>query len=127
MAKKPLPDKLSKGELELMRLLWKKGPVTIAGAHAEFAKERAIGYTTVQTRLNRLVEKGYVKKSRTRPAEYEANLSPNDASEGHLAELIENVAQGSVVPLVAQLLSNRKFSNAEIAELKSFIENAETE
>ena len=125
MPRKSKPQKLSEGEMEIMNLLWQKGALSISEAHAQF--DRPIGYTTIQTRLNRLVEKKFVRKTADRPAKYEATLSPHDVSEGHLDQLIENVAQGSVVPLVAQLLSNRKFTETEIAELKSFIENAETE
>ncbi|NNE92811.1 MAG: BlaI/MecI/CopY family transcriptional regulator [Verrucomicrobiales bacterium] len=125
MSAKSTSTKLSAGEMEIMNVLWKKGPLTIAEAHAAF--DRPIGYTTIQTRLNRLAKKGTVKKSEDRPAKYEAAISPDSVSAGHLEQLVENVAQGSVVPLVAQLLSNRKFSNDEIAELKKFIDDAESE
>jgi predicted transcriptional regulator len=124
MAGKSKPIKLSQGEMEIMNLLWQNGPLSISKAHAAF--DRPIGYTTIQTRLNRLAEKGTVKKSAERPTRYEAAISQDSVSAGHLEQLIENVAQGSVVPLVAQLLSDRKFSEAEIAELKRFIDAAET-
>ncbi len=48
--------RLSAGEMEIVQMLWRAGAVTLSEAHA--ALERPIGYTTVQTRLNRLVEKG---------------------------------------------------------------------
>ena len=110
--------------MEIMNLLWQNGPLSISEAHAAF--DRPIGYTTIQPRLNRLAEKGTVKKSAERPTRYEAAISQDSVSAGHLEQLIENVAQGSVVPPVAQLLSDRKFSEAEIAELKRFIDAAET-
>jgi len=119
------PTKLSPGEMEIMKLLWQQGALGIAEAHEAMESERPIGYTTVQTRLNRLAEKGLIKRSTERPAKYSAAISPDSVSAGHLEQLIENVAQGSVVPLVAQLLSNRKISTDEIAELKRFIQDAE--
>ena len=115
--------KLSEGEMEIMNLLWQRGPLSLAEAHAAF--ERPIGYTTIQTRLNRLAEKGIVTKSSERPARYVAAITPDMVSASHLEQLVENVAQGSVVPLVAQLLTDREFSKEEIAELKRFIAEAE--
>lgn len=123
--KKPRPQKLSPGEMEMMNLLWQHGPLSIAEAHQMMASSRVIGYTTVQTRLNRLAEKGIVTRSDDRPATYAAAISPGAVSAGHLDQLVEHVAQGSVVPLVAHLLSDRKLSAGEIAELKRFIREAE--
>lgn len=119
------PIKLSPGEMEIMKLLWQQGPLSIAETHEAMASIRPTGYTTVQTRLNRLAKKGLVERSADRPAKYGAAVSPDSVSAGHLDQLVENVAQGSVVPLVAQLLSNRKLSADEIAELKRFIDDAE--
>ena len=119
------PIKLSAGEMEIMKLLWQIGPLTISETHESMERSRPIGYTTIQTRLNRLAKKGLVERSADRPAKYLAAVSPDSVSAGHLDQLVENVAQGSVVPLVAQLLSNRKLSTEEITELKRFIEDAE--
>ncbi len=116
------PDKaakLSSGEMEIMKLLWEHGPLTINEAHQAIG--RPIGYTTVQTRLNRLVEKGAASRSTERPAKYEAAISPDSVSADHLDLLVDRVASGSVVPLVAQLLSNRKLSADEITELERLI------
>jgi len=119
------PVKLSAGEMEIMKLLWQSGPLTISETHESMDAARPVGYTTIQTRLNRLAKKGLVERSVDRPAKYEAAVSPDSVSAGHLDQLVENVAQGSVVPLVAQLLSNRKLSSEEISELKRFIADAE--
>ena len=117
------PQKLSAGELELMSLLWEQGPLSLSEAHE--AVGRPIGYTTVQTRLNRLVEKGLVNKSPERPAKYAAHVRQQQVSAGHLNDLVDRVAGGSVVPLVAHLVGDRKFTPEEIAELKELIRAAE--
>ena len=51
--------RLASGEIEILEILWQAGSATISEAHD--AHVRKIGYTTVQTRLNRLVEKGLVR------------------------------------------------------------------
>ena len=62
MTKRPGPTRLSAGEMEMLEMLWRLGPVALSEAHAGLG--RSIGYTTVQTRLNRLVEKRLVMRAR---------------------------------------------------------------
>ena len=123
MPKHRKPPRLSAGELEIMQMLSRAGPATLSEAHA--ALERPIGYTTVQTRLNRLVEKGVVTRSSERPARYAAHAAPADVTARHVDLLLERVSGGSVVPLVAHLVRDRTLSAAEIAELKQLIAAAE--
>jgi predicted transcriptional regulator len=118
--------RLSAAELEIMAMLWDYGPLSLAGAHQHFADYgRAIGYTTVQTRLNRLVEKRVVQRSKDRPTLYRAAVAPEQVGAGHLDLLLEKVSRGNVVPLVAHLVSGRSLSAAEIKELKALIAAAE--
>ena len=115
--------RLSAGEMEILQMLWDGGPVTLS--EAQSALRRPIGYTTMQTRLNRLVEKGLVARTTDRPARYQAAVQAADVTAGHLDLLIERVSGGSVVPLVAHLVRDRTLSAAEIAELKQLIAEAE--
>jgi BlaI family penicillinase repressor len=121
--KKRTGPRLSAGELEIVQMLWRQGPVTLSEAQNGFG--RAIGYTTVQTRLNRLVEKGVVHRSADRPARYTAAVGPEEVSAGHLDLLLERVSSGNIVPLVAHLVQDRALSSGEIAELKQLIAQAE--
>lgn len=115
--------RLSSGELDLMDLLWREGPLTLAKAHDRFGAG-AVGYTTMQTRLNRLVDKGLASKT-GRPAEYSAAIDREQAQAGHLDQLISKLSGGSVVPLVAQLMQDRQISREELQELKRLIQDAE--
>lgn len=107
-----------------MDLLWREGPLTLAEAHEHYGKA-AVGYTTMQTRLNRLVEKKLAKKA-GRPARYTAVVKRRQVQAGHLDQLIAKLGGGSVVPLVAQLVQDRRVSRDELEQLKTLIENAET-
>jgi len=107
--KKPKGPRLSAGEMEILQMLWRQGSVALSEAQAGLG--RSIGYTTMQTRLNRLVEKGVVARSADRPA--------------HLDLLLERVSGGNIVPLVAHLVRDRALSSNEIAELKQLIQEAD--
>ena len=115
--------RLPEGEIEILEMLWRESAVTIQ--QAQVALGQPIGYTTVQTRLNRLVEKGLVAKSKTRPAHYSAAVTPDEVRERDLETLVERVSSGRVVPLVAHLINRRDVTSEELAELKSLIEAAE--
>ncbi len=121
--KKRKQPRLSPGEMEILQMLWRRGPVTLS--EAQTGLDREIGYTTMQTRLNRLVEKGLVSRTADRPAHYAAAVQARDVSAGHLDLLVERVTGGSVVPLVAHLVRDRALSPAEIVELKKLIAEAE--
>lgn len=123
MNKRRTLPRLSAGEMEIVQMLWHTGAATLSEAHA--ALKRPIGYTTVQTRLNRLVEKRVVSRSPDRPARYTAAVAPADVSARHLELLLERVSGGSVVPLVAHLVRDRALSPNDISELKRLINEAE--
>ncbi|MFO0919583.1 MAG: BlaI/MecI/CopY family transcriptional regulator [Planctomycetaceae bacterium] len=116
-------ERLAAGELEILEILWRTGGATIAETHA--ALPRAVGYTTVQTRLNRLVEKELVRRVGLHPAKYEPVIQPADVSRGDLDVLVRRVTGGQVVPLVAHLVKDRRLTAEEIRELKQLIDEAE--
>jgi predicted transcriptional regulator len=125
MVKKGKSRRLSAGELEILQMLWRDGPVTISEARRGL--RRSIGYTTVQTRLNRLVEKGVISRTAKRPAKYRAVVAPEEVSTGYLTLLLELLSGGSIVPLVAHLMKDRKLSAEDIAALRKLIAESQRE
>ncbi len=119
----PATARLTPAEMELLQILWKQGSASLSDVHG--ALQRPLGYTTVQTRLNRMQAKGVVERGEERPGLYRALVAPRDVAAGDLKLLVKNVSDGSVVPLVAQLVQDRRLSPAEIAELKALIAAAE--
>lgn len=124
MVKRKRPIKLTSGEVDLMDLLWRGEAMTLSAAHEAFGKER-IGYTTIQTRLNRLVEKGLATRSSERPAVYSAAVAREAVQAGHLDDVLKRLSDGSVVPLVAHLVRDQKIDREELAELKRLVRQAE--
>jgi len=113
------------GELELLSVLWEHGALSLSEVHDRLGRD--LGYTTVQTRLNRLVEKGWAEKNKTgkQPTHYAALVQPDAVRERQLDHFVERVAQGSVVPLVAHLVQGNSLTRDELTELKNLIRDAE--
>ena len=122
MVKKRKPQRVSPRELDLLEILWQKGKVTLSEAHEAMGTQ--IGYTTVQTRLNRLVDKGLASRTDQRPAQYSAAVSQEDIRAGHFDFLLKRITGGSVVPLVAQLVEDSSLSHDEIKQLRKLIAEA---
>jgi predicted transcriptional regulator len=123
MSSIPQLPRLTSGELEIVSALWHAGPATISEVHVALGKP--VGYTTVQTRLNRLVAKGVVARSDERPARYRATFGPEEVSRHDLEVLVRRVNQGQIVPLVAYLVRDRNLTSEEIHDLRRLIDEAE--
>jgi len=112
--------------MEILSMLWEHGPLTLPEAHERFGQYgRPVAYTTIQTRLNRLFDKGALRRSSERPARYEALVKPEEVSVRQIDMLLSKVTRGKIVPLVSHLISGSALSRAEIAELKRLIVEAE--
>ena len=115
--------RLGAGELELLDVLWRSGPVTISEARQGLDRDQ--GYTTVQTRLERLVSKGVARKSAVRPARYRAVIKPEQVSRDDLNVLVTRVTGGRVVPLIAHLVQEHSLTEEDIGEIRRLIRDAE--
>ncbi len=122
MSKKHVPRLLA-SELEILEMLWRTEGVTIVEGQRALGGQAA--YTTVQTRLNRMVKKGVVKRSSGTPAKYSAAIAPEDVTSFDLNLLLEKVNRGRVFPLIAQLVKTRSLTVDEIREFKQLIADIE--
>jgi predicted transcriptional regulator len=124
MAKQKPTERFAPGEISILRLLWDLGASTLSEAHAEIVRRgEQIGYTTVQTRLERLVAKNVVSKTSDRPAKYQAAIAPDEVSGPLLDLLLERVS--GAVPLFAQLIQDPTLTREDLAEMKRLIAEAE--
>ena len=121
MSKLKKQPKISEAELEILRVLWEKDGATIAETQSRLHKP--VRLATVQTQLNRLIDKGVVRRNAERPARYWAVLAPEEATARPLQSLVRNVGGGSVFPLIAHLVEGREFTPEEIAALQSLVNN----
>jgi len=113
--------KLAPGELEILELLWSQGSVNLAQTVQWFHERgRHLAQTTVHTRLNRLVDKGIVRRASENPARYEATIAREQVS-GRYFELFEMFCGQNLVPLMAHLAEKRDFTEEEIAFLEKIV------
>ena len=109
-------------ELEVMQVLWERGPSTVAEVKDALADEMA--YNTVLTVLRRLKDKGYVgHEEEGRAHRYHALVEHQQVRESALDRLTGKLFAGSPELLLTHLVSRRKLSEVELRRLKALVDD----
>jgi BlaI family transcriptional regulator, penicillinase repressor len=113
-------------ELEILTVLWSRGPATVREIHEVIAKRKSAQYTTVLKLLQIMGEKGLVRRDEKQRAHvYEAAL-PREATQKQLAgDLLQRAFGGSAVRLMQGALSARKASKTELGEIRKLLDEYE--
>ena len=117
---------LSKGEMEVARVLWQLGQATVRQVHEAFPPEREIDFTTVQTYLRRLEQKGYVTgKLKARARVYAPKVKPRTVIRETIDDLVDRLFGGDALPLMRHLIEAQRISDEELAQLRELIDRRE--
>lgn len=124
----PSRPELSKSELEIARLVWELGEGTVRQIHESLTNSRSVDFTTVQTWLRRLEQKGYLKTrldGRTRV--YSPRVRPRTVIRETVNDLIGRLFAGESMPLMQHLIEDRGVTAEEIAQLRILLDRLERE
>jgi BlaI family penicillinase repressor len=127
MSEKPIqPPRPTDAELDILTVLWSRGPSTVREVHDEIAQRKPAQYTTVLKLLQIMAEKGLVRRDEKERAHvYEASR-PREWTQRQLAgDLLQRAFAGSAKSLMMGALSARKASKEELAELRKMLEEYE--
>ena len=118
--------KPTESELNILQVLWNKGPASVRDINDELNKTREIGYTTTLKILQIMTEKGLVTRIKDgRNHIYSTAVEQNAAQQQLLDKLLNGVFGGSAKKLVMQALGNHNPSKKELEEIKKYIEELE--
>ncbi len=127
MPNRPLPLP-TEAELELLRVLWARGPSTVREVLDALGPERGIGYTTVLKQLQIMHGKGLVLRDEGARSHVYAAAAEEEATQRRLvSDLVERAFGGSAARLVLNALSGPTATAAERAEIKALLEQMERE
>lgn len=116
--KQPHP---TQGELEILRILWDRGPSTVREVLELVPQTRA--YTSVMSLLTVMADKKLVtRKPEGRAFRYTTKLKPDQTEGKLLGHLLDRVFDGSTTALVARLLEQSKPSPDELDEIRRLID-----
>ena len=126
--KKPAGTRPTEGELEILRVLWARGPSTVRDVHATLAGARGVGTTTVLKLMQIMTDKGLLARDESvRPQIYRPARPMQQTQRALLSDLVERVFDGSPGKLVLHALSTRRTSAEELQEIRALLERLEEE
>lgn len=114
--------KLTKFELEIMHALWGIGSGSVREIQEQLPDSRRPAYTTVQTIVRRLEEKGAVKRVKKigNAFIFEPAVTRKSTHQRLIGELLE-LFGGSARPLMAHLAEIGKLSLDDLRELERLL------
>lgn len=128
MAERPADERPSAtdAELVLLEILWQHGPSTVRELHGRLRGDRRQwAYTTVQTLLRRLEEKGFVAVDRSGFAHrFRAAVSRDDLLGRELSGLAERLCGGAAAPLLRKLVEANRFRPEELRRFRQILDAA---
>ena len=122
MVKKRETPKPTESELELLGILWERGPVTVRELFEAVNVGRPVVYTGVLKLLQIMAEKGLVERDeRERAHVYRAAVSQADTERRFLRELSERFFAGSAAQLALRALQIEKANDEELEAIRQLI------
>jgi predicted transcriptional regulator len=120
------PPRPTESELEILTVLWSRGPSTVRDVHVVIAARKPTQYTTVLKLLQIMAEKGLVRRNEEQRAHVYEPAKPREWTQRQLAgDLLQRGFDGSARTLMLGALSAHKASKAELAELRKLLDEYE--
>jgi BlaI family transcriptional regulator, penicillinase repressor len=117
------PQKPTASELEILRVLWGRGPSTVREVHEALSEK---GYTTVLKLLQIMTTKGTVRRNEMQRAHvYEACLPAEQTKRQLAGDMLQRVFEGSASQLMMHALAGNKASRDEIEEIRRLLDEYE--
>jgi BlaI family transcriptional regulator, penicillinase repressor len=116
----PLP---TAAELDILAVLWRRGPATVRDIHDELSK--GSGYTTTQKQMQLMLGKGLlIRTERFGAHVYEAAIPKEKTQIQIVGDLLKRAFEGSSSALVMRALASKPASPEELAHIRRMIQTA---
>ncbi len=113
-------------ELQILEVLWRRGPSTVRQVHEALASQRSTGYSTTLKMIQVMREKGLVlRDDSVRPQIYRPAESKQSTQLSMLDDLAQRAFGGSAMKLVMRALSANRVSPEEMDEIQLLIREAQ--
>ena len=119
-------QKPTASELEILQVLWERGPSTVREVYEAVSIGRPIGYTTILKLLQIMTVKGTVRRNEKERAHVYEACEPAEKTKRKLAaDVLQRVFDGSASQLMLHALAARRGSKQEIEELRQLLDEYE--
>ncbi len=113
-------------ELEILKVLWRRGPSTVREVFETLGETKVTGYTTALKLMQIMAEKGLVVRDESERAHRYEPAAPEDETQRRLVgDLLRKAFDGSAKKLVMQALSTERASAEELSEIRRMLDEIE--
>jgi BlaI family transcriptional regulator, penicillinase repressor len=114
----------TEAELEILNVLWLRGPSTVRDVHEALQADRDTGMTTTLKLLQVMTDKGLTTRTDARPQVYSAASPAETTQAGLLKELVRKAFGGSVQKLMVRAVQDGDLSADELREIRELIDTS---
>ncbi len=114
-------------QIELLKLLWKRGSATVQDLLNEWPNPHPPAYVTILTVLRRLEKRGFLAHDMQGRAFVYRPLHGEHEVKGTLLDDLVKRLFGSPSNLVSGLLTEQAFTLSELGQIRQLVEQRETE
>jgi BlaI family penicillinase repressor len=120
------PVEPTKSELEILQVLWDKGPSTVREVNNELLKQRDVNYTTTLKQMQIMADKRLLNRDQGQMKHIYSVAVEEQQLKAHLLDkFVDSMYKGSASKLVIQLLGNKNTSWQDLQEIKEMIKKLE--
>ena len=110
------------GELEVLQVIWERGPCTVREMMNILNRSRRRAYTSVMSLMNVMADKGLLKREpKGRAFVYRTRITRKKTLAAMVADLAGRAFDGSASAMVTHLLQQTKPSAEELEEIRKTV------
>ena len=114
----------TEAELEVLQVLWSRGPSSVREVHETLQADRQTGKTTTLKILQVMLEKGLVtREEERRPHKYTPTAPEEETQLQLLDNLIQRAFGGSARKMLVQAVRGTRLSREEFQEIRKLIDS----
>jgi Predicted transcriptional regulator len=115
----------TKSELEILQVLWQKGPSTVRFVNDQLNEQkREVQYTSTLKLMQIMAEKGLVSRDESQMKHVYSAAVEEKKTKGFLLDrFIASMYNGSAQELMMQLIGNKKASKKELDAIRDLLDS----
>lgn len=120
------PPRPTDAELEILTVLWSRGPSTVRDVHEAITARKPTQYTTILKQMQVMAEKGLLLREDSQRAHvYKPSRSREWTQKQLAGDILRRAFEGSAKSLMMGALAARRTSKEELAELRALLDEYE--
>lgn len=120
--------KPSEAELDILKELWRYEPMTVREVHEKLRKKKKVGYTTTLKQMQRMLEKGFLKRENGEKGHCYISLLKEDETKNQIFDkMVNTLFRGSAMDMVMHALGRSETTEKDLKALKEWLDHKEKE